>query len=270
MNKHGLYLGWLWRLIMTGLCFAVFGLGGLLLSLIWFNLLLITVKNETQRRRIARKSIAVSFRCFMEMMQRVGVLEYRIEGAETLQQEKNCLIVANHPTLIDYVMLASVMPEVDCMVKKSLLNNPFVSGVIKAAGYLVNDHAEVLLEQSEKRLQRGDAILIFPEGTRTTPGKPIKLQRGAANLAVRCKSDVRVVRIYCSEDILNKHKKWYHVPINKPVFEAKVGQRIKITQFINDTESTSLAARKLNRVLEKELDISDTYVEGIAHANITT
>ena len=30
-----------WRMLMTGFCFALFGLGGLLLSLVWFNLLLI-------------------------------------------------------------------------------------------------------------------------------------------------------------------------------------------------------------------------------------
>lgn len=34
-------LNWLWRLAMTGLCFVLFGAGGLLLSLVWFNLLLI-------------------------------------------------------------------------------------------------------------------------------------------------------------------------------------------------------------------------------------
>lgn len=31
-----------WRMLMTGLCFVLFGLGGLTLSLVWFNLLLIS------------------------------------------------------------------------------------------------------------------------------------------------------------------------------------------------------------------------------------
>lgn len=35
-----------WRLLMTGMCFALFGMGGLLLSLLWFNLLLLTVRNN--------------------------------------------------------------------------------------------------------------------------------------------------------------------------------------------------------------------------------
>ncbi len=51
-------------------------------------------------------------------------------------------MVANHPTLIDYVILASVMPETDCLVKSALLRNPFVSGVIRSADYLINSEAE--------------------------------------------------------------------------------------------------------------------------------
>jgi 1-acyl-sn-glycerol-3-phosphate acyltransferase len=64
-------------------------------------------------------------------------------------------VVANHPSLIDYVMLASIMPETDCMVKSSLLKNPFVSGVIRAADYLLNDQADSLLPASLSRLQQG-------------------------------------------------------------------------------------------------------------------
>jgi hypothetical protein len=36
---------------MTGFCFALFGLGGLLLSLVWFNLLLATIRDKARRRR---------------------------------------------------------------------------------------------------------------------------------------------------------------------------------------------------------------------------
>ncbi|HBQ7841332.1 TPA: 1-acyl-sn-glycerol-3-phosphate acyltransferase, partial [Klebsiella aerogenes] len=144
----------LWRAAMTGFCFALFGLGGLLLSLIWFNLLLIVVRDNTRRRRLARRSISASFRVFLNVVKAVGVLDYQIKGREILRQERGCLVVANHPSLIDYVMLASVMPETDCLVKSALLKNPFVSGVIRAADYLINDRAETLLPASRQRLQQ--------------------------------------------------------------------------------------------------------------------
>lgn len=127
MNTIFLRLNWVWRLVMTGFCFALFGLGGLLLSTVWFNVLLIAVWDKARRRRIARRSIAASFRLFLTVAKRLGVLDYQIAGRDILRNEQGCLVVANHPTLIDYVLLASVMPETDCLVKSALLKTRFLA-----------------------------------------------------------------------------------------------------------------------------------------------
>ncbi|HDK6715704.1 TPA: 1-acyl-sn-glycerol-3-phosphate acyltransferase [Klebsiella quasipneumoniae] len=254
----------LWRAAMTGFCFALFGLGGLLLSVIWFNLLLIAVPDTVRRRRIARRSISASFRLFLTVVRGVGVLDYHIQGADILRQERGCLVVANHPSLIDYVMLASVMPETDCMVKSSLLKNPFVSGVIRAADYLINDQADALLPASRQRLRQGDTILIFPEGTRTVPGEKMRLQRGAANIAVRCGSDLRLVVIRCTEPMLSKQSKWYDAPQTKPLFTVEVGERLRIDQFYDaNKQEPALAARQLNRHILLKLETGTTPETGI-------
>ncbi|HFF7169862.1 lysophospholipid acyltransferase family protein [Klebsiella pneumoniae] len=261
-------LDWAWRLVMTGFCFALFGIGGLLLSVVWFNLLLLLVWNPVRRRRLARRSIAASFRAFLTVAKTLGVLDYRIEGSDVLRQEKGCLVVANHPTLIDYVLLASVMPETDCLVKSALLKNPFVSGVIRAADYLINSQADALLPACQQRLDQGDTILIFPEGTRTRPGEKMTLQRGAANIAVRCGSDLRVVTIHCSEHLLDKQSKWYDVPPAKPLFTVEVRERIAIDPF-NDAnlQEPALAARQLNRLLLLQLQPGATPLSGINDAS---
>ncbi|ENZ0191305.1 TPA: lysophospholipid acyltransferase family protein [Citrobacter koseri] len=261
-------LDWAWRLVMTGFCFALFGIGGLLLSVVWFNLLLLLVWNPVRRRRLARRSIAASFRAFLTVAKTLGVLDYRIEGSDVLRQEKGCLVVANHPTLIDYVLLASVMPETDCLVKSALLKNPFVSGVIRAADYLINSQADALLPACQQRLDQGDTILIFPEGTRTRPGEKMTLQRGAANIAVRCGSDLRVVTIHCSEHLLDKQSKWYDVPPAKPLFTVEVRERIAIDPF-NDAnlQEPALAARQLNRHLLLQLQPGATPLSGINDAS---
>ena len=116
MSKLAPALNWLWRLVMTGLCFVLFGLGGLMLSLVWFNVLLLVQRDKIRRRRLARRSIAASFRFFLWVAKTLGVLDYRIEGSDILRHERGCLVVANHPTLIVFVLLAPVMPEPDCLV----------------------------------------------------------------------------------------------------------------------------------------------------------
>lgn len=85
---------------------------------------------------------------------------------------------------------------------------------MRAADYLINSEAETLLPRCQQRLAQGDTILIFPEGTRTKPGEKMTLQRGAANIAVRCASDLRIVTIGCSEHLLDKQSNGmtFHLP----------------------------------------------------------
>jgi len=260
--------GWLWRLLMTGLCFALFGAGGLLLSLVWFNLLLIFQRDRAKRRTLARRSISASFRLFLTIARGIGVLDYRIQNLEALRADKGCLVVANHPTLIDYVLLASVMPETDCLVKSALLRNPFVSGVIRAADYLINRDADTLLNASQQRLAQGETLLIFPEGTRTRVGEAISLQRGAANIAVRCQCDLRVVLIHCSEHLLDKQSRWYDIPPNKPLFTVEVCDRVNIHDFYDASQQEpALAARQLNRHLQHRLTSGLQSLSGINDAS---
>ena len=261
-------VNWLWRLVMTGFCFVLFGVGGLLLSLVWFNLLLVVQRDRAKRRRLARRSISASFRFFLTVARLLGVLDYRLNHLAALQSERGCLVVANHPTLIDYVILASVMPETDCLVKSALLRNPFVSGVIRAADYLINSEADTLLSESARRLAQGDTLLIFPEGTRTRVGEPLALQRGAANIAVRCARDLRVVIIHCSEPLLDKKSQWYDVPPNKPIFTVNVCDRVNIGDFYDASQQEpALAARQLNRHLQHQLTSGLQSLSGINDAS---
>ena len=244
----------LWRLLATGVFFALFGLGGLVLSTFWLNLLLLVLPSKQRRRVVARRSIATCFRLFLYVARWLGVLDYRLDGLHKIRADRGCLVVANHPTLLDYVILAAFLPEMDCLVKAELQRNPFFSGPIKAADYLINGQAQSLLDDCRERLMRGDNILIFPEGTRTTPGKSLTLQRGAANVAVRCECDVRIVHIHCSQQTLDKQSRWYQIPPSKPVFSITVGERIANARFMaSEEEACALAVRRLNRHLAQLL-----------------
>lgn len=247
-------LNWSWRVIMTGWLFILFGSGGLALSLLWFNLLLIAVPNRIKRRNIARCTIAASFRLFLRIGRFLGVFDYQFSGVENLRSDRGCLIVANHPTLLDYVFIASQAPEVGCLVKASLVNNPCFRGVIRAADYLINSQGETLLPDSQQRLMAGETILIFPEGTRTRPGEPLAIQRGAAQIAVRSGCPLRLVHIYCDQRYLDKQSRWYQIPARKPMITVSVQQRIESLNFVTaQDEPLTLAARRLSHYLRQEL-----------------
>nr|WP_308600692.1 beta-ketoacyl synthase chain length factor [Massilia sp. Dwa41.01b] len=73
-------LGLCWRVLATGLSFAVFGLGGLVLRVIVFPLLALCVREQGARVRAARATIRLTFRAFVGLMRGLGVLRYEVHG----------------------------------------------------------------------------------------------------------------------------------------------------------------------------------------------
>lgn len=242
-----------WRVIATGSCFAIFGIGALCLTFIVFPLMTWATRNQSQREMRVQLIIQQAFDLFCRTMKLTGAIDYRFDNVEQLQQERNCLIVANHPSLIDYVLIASHLPQCDCLVKAAIWHNPFMKGIVKAAGYIPNRDPESLLDDCSQRLNRGNVLLIFPEGTRTTPGQTSKLQRGAAQIAVRTQTDLRVVHVTVSPNFLTKQMKWYQVPDVKPFFHVEVKDKINVDEFIQNSDSPTTAARQLNRHLSSAI-----------------
>lgn len=243
--------GQAWRVLATAVCFAVFGCGALLLSGAWYPVLRLSLRQPQLRVTVFRRSLACSFRCFLRLCRTLGVFDYRFEGFEALREERGLIVAANHPTLTDYVLLASQLPDADCLVKSALEHNFFLRRVVAAADYLVNDRHELLLAQARERLAAGQRILIFPEGTRSVPGRPLQLQRGCANLALRCGCDIRVVTITCTQSYLTKHSAWYRIPPHRPHFTVRAGPRLRTADLTARHEGLgpALLARRLTAEL---------------------
>ena len=254
-HERSSLLNRIWRIFATGFCFTIFGIGGLLMSTFWFSILRLTVRNQQQRIILTQNSIRLSFQCFLQFTRFTGVLDYQFYGIEKLQKDGGCIVVANHPSLLDYVFLASLMPRCDCIVKQSLLRNPFMRGVILSAGYIPNSESNILLPECKDKLDQSGMILIFPEGTRTTPGEEIHLQRGAANIALRCQADIRLVAIHCDQPMLTKQGKWYNIPPTKPLFQIVTKEKISAMDYIADGDaSPAIAARRLTQILNQKID----------------
>ena len=152
-----------WRVLATGFCFSVFGLGGLALSFIVIPPIRIFVSDQTEREYKVQGAIRYSFNTFCKLMKLSGAIDYEIIGADILQQDRNCLIVANHPSLIDYVLIASQLNRCDCLVKSAIWSNPFMKHIVKAAGYIPNEAPDDLLALCDERFNKGNVLLIFPE-----------------------------------------------------------------------------------------------------------
>jgi len=241
--------GHVWRMLATGLSFALFGLGGLLLRVLVFPLLSLCVRAPQARVRAARTVIRVSFRAFVGIMRGLGVLRYEVSGLDKLARGGQ-LILANHPTLIDTVFLIAFVRNADCIVKGGLWNNPFTRGPVRAAGYICNDRGPALVEDCIASLRAGGNLIVFPEGTRTPRCGRIALKRGAANIAVRGPCPVTPVVIDCEPPTLGKGDKWWHVPPRQASFRIDVRDDIAIERFSGPEVTESVAARRLTEYLQ--------------------
>lgn len=237
------------RILGTGIGFTFFGIGGVLLTFIIFPVICFFERDPLVKQRWAQAIIQRSFKLFLWLIQRVGAADIELVGMDNLKNDRGCLIVANHPSLIDYVMITSCLSQCDCVVKPAIFKNPCMKGIVKAAGYVSSEDAARFLEECSENLHKGRVLLVFPEGTRTTPGKPSTLTRGAAQIATHSKVDLRLVHVTVRPSFLTKEHRWYNVPETKPVFRVELKGMIKVDPFLSGASSVNAAARRLNRHL---------------------
>lgn len=243
-----------WRLAATAMSYTLFGLGALFLTLFLFPLQVLIIQNEEKKKKAIRSTISASFRLFLKFMELTGVFKFKLAGKELIKEDKGCILIANHPTLIDVVVIIAHYPNACCIVKKELWNNFFLKGVVSAAQYIPNDDPEIFLINSKRAIDQGDALIIFPEGTRTTPGKEIYFKRGAAHVALSLNASVRCIKINCSPLTLSKQSSWYDIPPSRAHFSIEIRSKISPTNF-DIKIPRSLLSRQLTR------DFLKTYQE---------
>lgn len=241
-NLH--FINYIWRILITGLFFSSFGIGAFLLSYLAIPFI---------GKRKAQHVISYAFRFFVFTARILSLAGIKFKNFEKIQLDQGCLIISNHPTLIDYVLIVSQLKQCNTIVKNELWNNFFLKKIIQLAGYIPNKKFTEILPLIQKSLEVKNNILIFPEGTRTLPGKPIKLRRGAAQIAIRLKTPIRIINITCKPHTLTKKNSWYNIPEKKPIFTLEAGELIDPEEFLRDSTPSSVAARHLTEYLQTKL-----------------
>lgn len=216
----------------------------------FFPIVSLLVKSRKKRERIAQKTIQYSFRFFLKILQSSRALQIKAEGLSELEDERGCIVIANHPTLLDYVIITAFLPRCICIAKQEMWSNPLTRGIVNAAGYISNTDTQDMLTKCDAKLKEGNVLLVFPEGTRTTPGEKINFKRGAAQIAVRSRAVVRFLHIQCNPSFLFKGDKWYKTPGECPIITIKVRESVETEGYGDQRTPEGVAARKLNNYMQ--------------------
>ena len=239
------------RLLATMLGFALFAAGCLCLSFIFLPFATWRAGSATERQNRSRQLFSRGSRFFIRALEKLGAI--KVEW-EVLLPRGNFLVLANHPTLLDVLLLLSFFPDIELIAKASLWQNVFLRRILEAGGYLSNlpdEEPTELIVRCGERLRQGGNILLFPEGTRSVEGRVGKFSRGAAAIAIESNCLLLPVIISCRPLILSKERPWYMVPEEKPVLQLRICEPIAISNIISGCPNRFIAARRLTEHLEE-------------------
>ena len=192
------------RSLLCAAFFTAFGLGSILFSV----LLLMPVS-----RPVARGVQRALFSLFVWLgkVTHLFVVEATPEDRARFKGFRGSVIVSNHITLIDFVILVSLLSDTVCVTKEAVGRNPLLRIVARKI-LVVNTGPEDVLRQSRQYLAEGVNVVVFPEGTRTpaTDAEHV-FRRGAAHLALAAGVPVETLFIACDPPVLGKHQPWWAV-----------------------------------------------------------
>ena len=129
--------------------------------------------------------------------------DFRVEGLENVPKEGALIIAGNHLSNADPPAIGAfigLVRDSRFMAKKELFEIPVMGWFFRRCGYISVDRQRTIgdfgaLEGAIEALQRGESIVMFPEGTRSKTGKPQKPKSGIGFLVYKTEAPVLPVKI---------------------------------------------------------------------------
>ncbi|HKW08663.1 MAG TPA: lysophospholipid acyltransferase family protein [Candidatus Dormibacteraeota bacterium] len=144
---------------------------------------------------------------------------FKVNGAENVPREGPLIICPNHIGTIDPPLVPAYLPRSDTwsMAKSEYFRSPVINWLFKSynAFPVVRHTADrVALRRAFDILKDGQALVIYPEGTRIDAGVLAQPEPGAGFIAQRCACPVLPVALTGTAECLPKGAKWPHrVPV---------------------------------------------------------
>ena len=142
----------------------------------------------------------------------------RSEGQYHLDVEGGGMLLSTHQSLLDPVLIGLIANRrLNYLARKTLFKNSFLGTLISLLDAIEIDRERgglAGLREMLKRLQRGELVLMFPEGTRTSDGEIAILKPGFIPVARRSQVPLMPIAIVGAYDCLPKGSK---LPMRRPV-----------------------------------------------------
>jgi len=221
-----------YRVFAKWLSFFIFGFSSVILGILFLPIMRLVLHPKARFKKHGMRFISGSFKFFIAIMHALCIVDFLPGSKKDYKDLSSKIIVANHPSILDVVMIVSLIPNADCIVN-AYLKRHILTGVAGQLYILGSRDLDDIFNSCAETLSQGNCLIVFPEGTRTPrTGKPI-LKKGAARIAMATGNCIVPVRIGGNDKYgLGKKDPWTGFnPTERYIYKLSMGQEINPEKY---------------------------------------
>lgn len=137
---------------------------------------------------------------------------------------KPAVIVANHQSFIDILLLLSLAPKLVMVTNNWVWHSPVFGRIVRFADFVSTQEGyETLVARLRKKVDKGYSVVVFPEGTRSADCRLRRFHKGAFFLAEQLQIDILPVLLYGTGMVISKRQPFY---IKKGILYTEIMPRL--------------------------------------------
>lgn len=199
---------------LTVLLWVYFLFGYFVILLLFFIPAYIHLKDSAA---VLQKMNHLHLKCFFVWL-RFLAPRTKFEIDDRVRSLRSSIIVCNHVSYLDPILLVSLFPRQTTIVKDTFFRVPIFGWFLRKAGYVPSSPLEIFspvmtanLEQIKRHLAQGGNLFVFPEGTRSRGDRLLPFNKGVFSIARHCDTGLCLVLIRGTDRLFSPGSFAFHM-----------------------------------------------------------
>jgi len=176
----------------------------------------------------------------------------KVSGLENINRDKTYVVVANHQSLADIVVLYATCMQFKWVAKKSLFKLPFVGWSLSLTKHIKltrgnSESIRKVYKEAIHWLRKDMSVLFFPEGTRSHTAQMNEFQSGAFKLAIKEQKPILPIAIKGTGEAIPK-KTW--------IFKTRVSAKLEVLPAISTDDFKAIDYTRLRDIVWEKMRTS--------------